>query len=110
MRACCSRGGHAVQLGEVAQVVQPGQPLVEPAVAAEDVADPAAHLAGVVDDVVPEHPGRARGGQQQRDEHLDRGGLAGAVGPEQPEQLAALDREVDPAHRLDVAGARASTG
>ena len=43
--AFCSRGRDAVQLGEVAQVVQPGQPLVEPAVAAEDVADPPAYLA-----------------------------------------------------------------
>ena len=32
-------GRDAVQLGEVAQVVEPGQPLVEAAVAAEDVAD-----------------------------------------------------------------------
>ena len=36
-----------VQLGEVAQVVPAGQPVVEAAVAAEDVPDPAPHLAGV---------------------------------------------------------------
>jgi hypothetical protein len=96
-------GRHAVQLGEVAQVVQPGEPFVEPAVAAEHVADLAPHRSGVLDDVVPEHPGRAGGRQQQRDEHLDRRGLARTVGPEQPEQLAALDGEVDPPHRLDLA-------
>ncbi|MDG6105468.1 hypothetical protein [Dactylosporangium aurantiacum] len=43
----------------------------------------------------------AAGRQQQRDEHLDRRGLAGAVGPEQAEQLAALDLEGDAAHGVD---------
>ena len=52
--------GDAVQLGEVAQVVERVEPFVEAAVAAEDVADVAADLAGVGDHVVPEHPRRAR--------------------------------------------------
>ena len=39
--------GDAVELGEVAEVVVRGEPLVEAAVAAEDVADPLAHLARV---------------------------------------------------------------
>ena len=39
--------GDAVELGEVAEVVVRGEPLVEPAVAAEDVADPLANLARV---------------------------------------------------------------
>ena len=37
-------GRDAVQLGEVAQVVEPGEPLVEASVAAEDVPDLPAHL------------------------------------------------------------------
>src|SRR5215218_193850 len=86
---------HAVELSEVAQVVQPGQPLVEAAVTAEDVADPAAHLTCVVDDVVPQDPGAARRRDQQGDQHLDGRRLAGSVGPEQPEELASLDGEVD---------------
>ena len=45
----------AVELGEVAQVVERREPLVEAAVAAEDVADPLAHPARVLDDVVAEH-------------------------------------------------------
>src|SRR5205085_10741438 len=44
-------GGHAVELGEVAQVVETGQPLVDTSIAAEDVADPLPHLAGALDDV-----------------------------------------------------------
>ena len=37
-------------------------------------------------------------------EHADRRRLAGAVGPEEPEDLAGLDPQVDAAHRLDDAG------
>ena len=47
-------GGHGVELGEVLQVVQRREPLVEPAVAAEDVADLLAHRSRVGDDVVAE--------------------------------------------------------
>ena len=39
-----SLAGNAVELGEVAQVVEPREPLVDAALAAEDVADPLAHL------------------------------------------------------------------
>ena len=51
---------HAVELREVAQVVEAGEPLVDAAVAAEDVADPLPHLARVLDDVVAEHVARCR--------------------------------------------------
>src|SRR5205807_9837340 len=53
-------GRHAVELGEVAEVVERGEPLVDPAVPAEDVADPPAHLARVLDDVEAEHARLAR--------------------------------------------------
>jgi hypothetical protein len=36
-------------------------------------------------------------------EHLDGGRLSGAVGAEKPEDLAAIDREVDAANGFDVA-------
>ena len=94
--------GHAVELGEVAQVVVGREPLVEPAVAAEDVADPLAHLVRVPNDVEPEHPRLTARRQEQRDQHLDRRRLAGPVRPEQPEELALADLERDPAHRLDL--------
>src|ERR1051325_2422444 len=45
---------------------------------------------------------RARGRDQQRDQHLDRGRLAGAVRAEQAEELALGHLEVDPAHGLDL--------
>ena len=52
---CLPRGIDAVQLGEVAEVVQGGQSLVKAAIAAEDVADVGAHPARVLHDVVSEH-------------------------------------------------------
>src|SRR5256885_5285756 len=93
---------HRVELGEVAEVVETGEALVEPALAAEDVADPLAHLARVLDHVEPEHARRARGRDQQRDQHLDRGRLAGAVRSEEAEELALGDLEGDAPHRLDL--------
>ena len=102
IRGRCSRGGHRVQLGEVAQVVERREPLVEAALAAEDVADPLAHLARVLDDVEAEDARRSRSRDQQRDQHLDRGRLAGAVRAEQPEQLAFRNLERDAAHRFDL--------
>ena len=41
-------------------------------------------------------------GLRQRAEHVDRRRLAGAVGPEEPEDLAGGDLEADAAHRLDL--------
>ena len=49
--------GDPVELGEVAQVVVARKPLVDPALAAEDVADPFPHLARLLDDVVAEDTG-----------------------------------------------------
>src|SRR5690606_9359759 len=54
-----------------------------------------AHGVRVVDDVVAEHAGRARRGLQQRGEHADRGGLAGAVGTEHAVHRAGPNVEVD---------------
>src|SRR5581483_4590295 len=88
--------GDAVQLGEVAQVVESREPLVQAAVAAEHVADALSDLPRVVDDVEAEYPRRARRRQEERDQHLDRRRLPRAVRPEQPEELALLDAERDP--------------
>ena len=46
-----------------------------------------------------------RGGRQQGGEHLDRGGLAGAVGAEQAENLTGVDRKGEPVHRRKCAEA-----
>ena len=61
-------------------------------------------------DVVPEHPGAAGVGAQQRREHADRGGLAGAVGAEHAVDRAGAHGQIDtvdgarPAEGLDETG------
>ena len=60
-----------------------------------DVADAAAYVLGLLDHVVAGHRRGAGRGPQQRRQHPQRGGLAGAVGPEEPDDLALLDVEVD---------------
>jgi hypothetical protein len=57
-------------------------------------------LAGNVEAV---HAGGAGGGTRQRAEHVDRRALAGAVGAEEAEDLAAGDGERDAADGLDLA-------
>ena len=47
--------------------------------------------------------GLAAGGRQQRREHAQRGGLAGAVGTEEAEDLAGFDAQVDAGHGFDRA-------
>src|SRR5207302_10967110 len=80
-----------IEVGEVAEVVERGEAVVEAAVAPEDVADATADVPCLAADVEAEHPSRARGRQQQRRQDLDHRRLAGSVRPEQAEQLAALD-------------------
>ena len=56
--------------------------------------------------VVPVHPqdfDRSGVGDREPFEDLDGGGLAGAVGAEQPEALAGFDGEIEPRDRYDVA-------
>jgi hypothetical protein len=60
-----------------------------------DVADAAAHLLGLPDDVVAGHRGRALRRGEQRGEHPQRRGLAGAVGAEEPDDLTLGHVEVD---------------
>ena len=68
----------------------------------EDQADVATHVVALVDHVVAGHAGRARGGLDQRAQHVDRGGLAGAVGAEEAEHFAGGHLELDAADRLDL--------
>ena len=60
--------------------------------------------------VVPEHAHLTSRAGAVSLEDLDGGGLPGAVGPEQPEDLAPLDREGEPAHGLDGAVRLAQVG
>src|SRR6185503_14832877 len=89
----------AVELREVAQVVERREALVEAAVAAEHVADALPHPARVLDDVASEYPRLPGCRDEERDQHLDRRRLAGAVRAEEAEELALLDREADAADR-----------
>src|SRR5688572_27295820 len=92
----------AIELREIPEVVERREPLVEPAVAAEDVSDALAHPVRVLDDVAAEHERLPRRGDEEGDQHLDRRRLAGAVRPEEAEQLALADLEADAANGLDL--------
>jgi hypothetical protein len=92
----------AVEVGEVAEVVERRQAIVEAAVAAEHMPDPPADLAGIGCRIDAQHASRPRCGEQQRREDLDRRRLAGAVWSEQSEELAALDLEADPVQRVHL--------
>ena len=88
----------AVQAGRVAQVLATGQAAVETDRVGQ-VADPALDLPGLPGRVETHHAGLARGRLGQAEQHQDRGRLAGAVLPEQTEDLARVDREVKFADR-----------
>src|SRR5580658_1120356 len=96
------RLGHPVQVGVEAQVLLPGQVVVQGGLL-EHQADVAAHGVPLPDHVVTRDPGGTRGGIRQGAQNLDRGGLAGAVRTEKPEGLADGDLEVDAADGLDLA-------
>jgi hypothetical protein len=68
-----------------------------------DVADASGYALGVAREVAPGDGRGAAGGGEQGGEHAQGGGLACAVGPQEAEDLAALDREVDAAYGLDGA-------
>jgi hypothetical protein len=90
----------AEQLSLQDERLAPGLARVEPRLLQRD-AHPAARRVGLAGDVHTGHVRGPRGDREQRREHLDHGGLARAVWPEEPEDLAVLDPQVDAAHRLD---------
>ena len=100
-RAVCVVGAHAVQLGEVDQLVEHAHPRVEPALLGQ-VADPPA---GAQRDRLAVHAYLAgvRGEHAEHDAHG--GGLAGAVAPDEAEDLSGRDAEADVAAGHDVAEA-----
>jgi hypothetical protein len=69
--------------------------------------DDAAGAAGgerLASDVEAGQAGTAAARGDRGREHPDRRGLAGAVGPDEPEDLTACDLEVDPLHRFHPTG------
>lgn len=96
------RGGlDAVQLGVQAQVLRGGEVAVERRVL-EDETDVAAHGVAPRGHVEAADVGGAGGRGDQRAEHVDGRALAGAVGAEEAEDLAAVDRERHAPDGLDV--------
>ena len=67
-----------------------------------DVADAPADTTGVTTQVDARHGGLAARRGEQRREHAQRGGLPGAVGTEEADDLAGRDVEVDATHGVDV--------
>ena len=70
-------------------------------------AEPPPHRGGFTRQVVTEEPRAARLNRRERREQLEQGGLAAAVGSEEPEDLAARDREGYVAERRAIAIAKA---
>ena len=85
----------SVELAEHPELLADREDPVARLLAARDHVHDPADLLGLVHDVEAEDPGRALRGEQQRRQDLDQRRLAGAVRPEQPEELAGLDLEVD---------------
>ena len=94
-------GGQREQPALEHQQLAPGLARVEPRLLQRD-ADPLARPVGVLRDVDARHLRPARRDRQQRREHAHGRGLAGAVRPEESEDLAGLDAQVDAPHRLDI--------
>ena len=100
------RGGHAEQARGEVQVLAGRHPLVEAGHVRQE-ADERVHRVGVVGGVVAEDTRLACGRARQPGQDAQRGGLAGAVGPEEPEHGALRHDQVDAvqgARLLEVLG------
>jgi len=86
--------GKAVQQALQPQQLTPGLLRVEGCIL-EGGTDPEPHVTRLRADVEPGHGRPTGGGGHQGAQHSDRGGLPGAVGPEEPVDLSAADLEVD---------------
>jgi hypothetical protein len=93
-----------VQRAVVARLLARREAVVDARRAGEE-AEAAADLVGPRRRVHPRHLDPARGRAEDRGEHAQRGGLAGAVRAEEPEHLPRLRREGDAVHGADLAGA-----
>ncbi len=98
--------GGGVEAGPVRERLARCDVAVDPA-RLEHYPDPPAQRDLSARGIVAEHGDLALGARTVPLEDLDRRGLARAVRPEQAEDLAAVDRHVDPTQRLEVAVALA---
>ncbi len=92
-----SRPGQAEQPPDQDEILDSGQVAVDRGELAGQ-ADPATHLLRFLHDVVAADLGGSGVGTQQRGEHADQRGLAGAVGAEHATDRSALDTEIDAVH------------
>ena len=92
------RLGQPVHPGLKAHVLASGEERVERGLLERD-ADRVADVGALADHVVARDPGGARGGGQERRQHVDRRRLACAVRAEKAVDLAGLHLEVDPVDR-----------
>ena len=99
---------YAVQPGEELDVLAHGQIGVQRELL-RHVADPFPDGSPVLAYVEPGDPAGSLRGREQAGEHLDRGGLACAVGPQEAEDLPGADREGDRVDRHEVAEAPGQT-
>ena len=97
-RAARSAPRQAVERGLELHVLGAGEERVERGLL-ERRPDRGAHPGSLVDHVVAGHARAARRGRQQRGEHVDGRGLAGAVGAQEAEDLAGRDLDVDAVNR-----------
>jgi hypothetical protein len=98
----CLRPRDPVQAALELEQLATGLERVEPDLLEGD-ADAPPDRGAVADDVDARDAGAAAGGREQGAQHAHGRGLAGPVRPEEAEDLAARDGEVDRAHRLDAA-------
>ncbi len=96
--------GMAEQPPDEGEVLPPGQRGLDRGVLAGE-ADDAAHRDRLLDHVVAGHPDDAGVGPDEGGDGADEGGLARAVGPEQGDELAGLDGQVEAVEGLDGAEA-----
>ena len=90
--------------------VAPGGGLTVGAAALRHEADALPHSAGVAPEVHPGDRGVAAVRADQRGQHPEGGRLAGPVGTEEAEDLAALHGEVHAADRIDIGDLAAAPG
>src|SRR5271165_2139835 len=93
---------HAVQVGVEAQVLLPGQVVIQGGVL-EHQADVAAHGVSFPHHVMTGDPGGTRGRVRQGAQDLDRGGFTRPVRAEEAEGLSGGYLEVDAAYGIDLA-------
>jgi hypothetical protein len=89
--------GQSAQPARVGEQLPPRQPLEQPQPLGQHP-DPGLHLDRIAPHVVPDHLDRPLVRPEQPGDHGERGGLPGPVRPDEPDELARGQLQIDPAH------------